>query len=96
MIGGSAFGDRLENDRAFAQGVLAELGFPVAPGSSSPTRAAATAFLAEHPGRYVLKFNGPACAAPTTMSAVLADGRDVRAVPRAGCAPARGSGRASS
>lgn len=28
VIGGSSYGDRLENDRAYAQAVLAELGFP--------------------------------------------------------------------
>src|SRR5690348_6180112 len=41
VIGGSAFGDRLENDRAYAQRLLAELGFSVARTSEFATREAA-------------------------------------------------------
>src|SRR6476620_8479822 len=59
VVGGSAYGDRLENDRAFAQGVLAELGLTVCPVHDFPSRDAGVNFLRENPGRYVLKFNGP-------------------------------------
>ena len=55
VIGGSAFGDRLENDRAFAMGLLAELGFPQGHVWEFSDGAAADAFLAANPGRYVLK-----------------------------------------
>src|SRR5215216_2766882 len=58
VIGGSAFGDRLENDRAYAQRVLAELGFSVCRVREFAERNAALAFLDNNPGRYVLKFNG--------------------------------------
>ena len=80
VIGGSAFGDRLENDRAFAQGILAELGFPVARTLEFTDAAAADRYLAENPGRYVLKFNGPGFASSDNYVGMLADGRDVRAV----------------
>lgn len=75
VIGGSAYGDRLENDRAFAQDVLASIGLSVCPVHEFSEREAAIEFLHMHPGRYVLKFNGP------TESFVgrLEDGRDVRA-----------------
>ena len=80
VIGGSAFGDRLENDRAFAQGILADLGFPVARTLEFTDAAAADRYLAENPGRYVLKFNGPGFASSDNYVGMLADGRDVRAV----------------
>jgi phosphoribosylamine---glycine ligase len=75
VIGGSAYGDRLENDRAFAQEVLQNIGLSTCPIRRFSDRAAALDFLAEHPGRYVLKFDG---ALPTFVGE-LEDGRDVRA-----------------
>ena len=59
VVGGSAFGDRLENDRAFAQDLLAECGLRIAPIHAFDDAARARAFIAAHPGRYVLKFSGP-------------------------------------
>src|SRR5687768_14629602 len=59
VIGGSAFGDRLENDRAFGQQLLEGLGLPIARVHEYDEAAAADAFLATEPGRYVLKFSGP-------------------------------------
>jgi phosphoribosylamine---glycine ligase len=55
VIGGSQYGDRLENDRAYAQGVLQSLGMPVAPLIEFNTLASAAAFMKSHPKRYVLK-----------------------------------------
>ena len=75
VVGGSAYGDRLENDRAFAQGVLAELGLTVCPVHDFPSRDAGANFLRENPGRYVLKFNGPL----ESFVGRLNDGRDVLA-----------------
>ena len=80
VIGGSAFGDRLENDRAFAQNVLRDLGLQVAAMWDFSTQAEAEAFLDARPGRYVLKFNGDGFGAADTYVGRLADGRDVRAM----------------
>jgi phosphoribosylamine---glycine ligase len=74
-IGGSAYGDRLENDRAYAQEVLRGLGFPICPVEEFSNTAAALAFLDREPGRYVVKFNGPS----ESFVGRLEDGRDVRA-----------------
>lgn len=78
VIGGSAYGDRLENDRGYAQRVLAEAGLSIARVWEFPDRAAALAFLDANPGRYVLKFNGPEAAIDNYVGR-LDDGRDVRA-----------------
>lgn len=79
VVGGSAYGDRLENDRAFAQSVLAELGLLIAPTHEFFDRAKGIQFLRDHPGRYVLKFNGPQAAMESYVGR-LKDGRDIRAV----------------
>jgi phosphoribosylamine--glycine ligase len=75
VIGGSAYGDRLENDRAFAQQVLENIGLCTCPTHRFSDRGTALAFLEEHPGRYVLKFD----ASLPTFVGELSDGRDVRA-----------------
>ncbi|HEY2464348.1 MAG TPA: phosphoribosylglycinamide synthetase C domain-containing protein [Steroidobacteraceae bacterium] len=75
VIGGSAYGDRLENDRAFAQEILSGLGLTVCPVHQFDDPAAALQFLDREPGRYVVKFNGPL----ESFVGRLDDGRDVRA-----------------
>ena len=80
VIGGSAYGDRLENDRAFAQALLAGLGFPSGHVWEFDKGAAADAFIATRPARYVLKFSGADHSASDTYVGRLSDGRDVRAM----------------
>jgi phosphoribosylamine--glycine ligase len=53
VIGGSAFGDRLEIDRAYAQSLLAELGLSTAETRHFSQRQEGLRFLRERPGRYV-------------------------------------------
>jgi phosphoribosylamine--glycine ligase len=80
VIGGSRYGDRLENDRAYAQRILAGLGLRTARIDEFASEAEATRFLDARPGRYVLKFNGPGFASSDNYVGRLADGRDVRAM----------------
>lgn len=80
VIGGSAFGDRLENDRAFGQAMLADLGFPPGDVREFDDAAQADAFIAAHPARYVFKRSGADHAADDTYVGRFADGRDVRAM----------------
>src|SRR3954469_17979210 len=82
VIGGSAYGDRLENDRAYAQDVLAELGFPRGHIWDFQTPEDALAFIAGRPARYVLKQNGADHASSDTYIGGLPDGSDVAAVLR--------------
>jgi phosphoribosylamine--glycine ligase len=73
VIGGSAYGDKLENDRACAQAVLGKLGLSTCPVQEFSSRAGGIEFLHAHPARYVLKFNGPL----ESFVGRLTDGRDV-------------------
>ena len=90
VVGGSAYGDLLENDRAYAQRVLADVGLATAPTWSFPTAAAAARFVLERPGRYVLKRSGADHGAGDTFVGARADGRDVAAVLTAATAGAHG------
>lgn len=77
VIGGSAFGDRLETDRAYAQQLLAEFGLQVAPTSAFNDVGEAIADLVARPRRVVLKH----CASDGgTWVGAMADGRDVAAL----------------
>ncbi len=80
VIGGSARGDRLEHDRAYAQELLAELGFPAGHVWEFADASAADAFVAARPARYVLKRSGADHDAGDTYVGRLGDGRDVRAM----------------
>lgn len=80
VIGGSAFGDRLENDRRFAQELLAGIGLRTAGMHEFDDPLAAEAFIGAHPGRYVLKYSGPGFESHDNHVGQLDDGRDVRAI----------------
>jgi len=73
VIGGSAYGDRLENDRGYAQEVLRDIGLSISPTRTFTDRSQAIGFVGEHPHRYVVKFNE----AYETFVGQLDDGRDV-------------------
>ena len=60
VVGGSAFGDRLERDRGFGQAVMREAGLPIADSAAFAGPAQALDWLARHPGRYVLKWDSDA------------------------------------
>ncbi len=80
VVGGSAFGDRLENDRAFAQELLAGLGLRTAGTWRFDTLEGGLDLLERRPGRYVLKWDGPGFGAYDNYVGRLPDGRDVRAL----------------
>ena len=79
VIGGSAFGDRLENDRDYALGLLAQQGLKVAPVKSFTRVAEAIADLEQRPRRCVFKLCD---SAGDTFVGGLADGSDVAALLR--------------
>lgn len=77
VIGSSAYGTRLENDRAYAQRVLADLGLATSPVFEFSDVIKAKRFISERPARYVLKSNE--ADAPSFVGRHKA-GDDVRAV----------------
>jgi phosphoribosylamine--glycine ligase len=79
VIGGSAFGDRLENDRGFAQRLLATLGMRIAPVREFTSAEGALVDLASRPRRCVFKKNA---SAGDTFVGAFDDGRDVAALLR--------------
>jgi phosphoribosylamine---glycine ligase len=77
VIGGSAFGDRLENDRGFAQALLGDHGLSIAPLAEFTTAAAALTDLHARPRRCVFKVSA---SAGETFVGEFGDGNDVAAM----------------
>ena len=77
VIGSSAYGARLENDRGYAQRVLAEVGLSTAPVFEFADAGEASRFIKQRPARYVLKSNGADAA---TFVGRHGAGDDVRAL----------------
>src|ERR1700712_1126079 len=77
VIGGSAYGDRLENDRAFAQRVLGGIGLQTADIVEFNDVGSAIKFIDNHPARYVLKFNGPNLSSYDSYVGRLLEGANV-------------------
>ena len=77
VIGSSAYGSRLENERGFAQRVLAEIGLSTAPSWEFADRDEALRFVERRPARYVFKCNGPEEA---TFVGRLQSGADIKAL----------------
>jgi phosphoribosylamine---glycine ligase len=77
VIGSSAYGSRLENDRGYAQRVLAEIGLSTARSWEFADRDEALRFIERRPARYVFKSNGPEEA---TFVGRLQSGADIKAL----------------
>lgn len=84
VIGGSAGGDRLEDDRAHAGRVMAAAGIAVLPEQTFADIDAAIAFAGSQPGPWVVKHNGHAAKALTYVGQ-MEDGADVVAYLRRHC-----------
>jgi phosphoribosylamine--glycine ligase len=80
VIGGSAIGDRLEEDRAFGQASLRDVGLRTAVATSFVDFDTAIAFITAHPLRYVLKFDESYLTSDANYVGMRDDGADVIAI----------------
>lgn len=80
VVGGSAYGDRLENDRNFAQTELRAIGLNTAAVYEFNRFEDGLDFIAAHPARYVFKLNGSDAASTRNYIGELDDGADVCAI----------------
>ncbi len=77
VVGGSALGDRLEQDRAFGQQTLRDIGLHTLATHAFAGFDEALAFLAAHPARYVLKFDGSHLPSDMNYVGMREDGADI-------------------
>jgi phosphoribosylamine--glycine ligase len=82
VIGGSALGDRLENDRAYGQSVLGELGMPTAGSHEFTDFDDAVEFVGKARKRYVFKMNGSEWAPTRSYIGAMENGADMIAMLR--------------
>lgn len=80
VIGGSAYGDRLEGEREFGQQVLRDLGLKTARSHSFTEAGRAIDFVRANPARYVLKYNGADSARTRNYVGEMDDGGDIIAL----------------
>jgi len=80
VVGGSAVGDRLENDRKFGQQVLAGHGMQTAFSREFFSFDEGIAFIRSEPRRYVFKLNGANWLSARNYVGQMDDGRDVIAL----------------
>lgn len=80
VIGGSAYGDRLESERNYGQRICAEIGLQTAASHHFTDYGEAIQFLKARPARYVFKLNGAASLRTRNYIGVLEDGSDILAL----------------
>jgi phosphoribosylamine--glycine ligase len=80
VLGSSALGDRLEQDRAFGQQVLRDAGLHTLPTHTFSDFTDAIAFVRTDPRRYVLKFHGSDLPSNANYVAMRDDASDLLAV----------------
>src|SRR6201996_4318916 len=80
VIGGSAFGDRMENDRGFGQNCMRQAGMKTAPTHAFTDYDVALSFIARRPRRYVLKLNGSEHASSANVVGEMDRGEDIAAL----------------
>jgi phosphoribosylamine--glycine ligase len=80
VVGGSAFGDRLETDRAFGQQVMADLGMKTAGTRVIEGFDAAIDYVGRNPARYVFKLNGHNWPSTSTYAGQFENGSDLIAL----------------